>query len=103
MKDREEQNAGVDGWGLIKCILVPLERPRNTFNYHMCFILYQVCFYRTKLLRSKYVVGIYHRIYKIVFCKIEVSLPHSCFCLVMKRFSSWRGVALHEMAKIVVA
>ena len=26
MKDREEQNAGVDGWGLIKCILVPLER-----------------------------------------------------------------------------
>ena len=69
MKDREEQNAGVDGWGLIKCILVPLERPRNTFNYHMCFILYQVCFYRTKLLTSKYVVGIYHRIYKIVFCK----------------------------------
>ena len=29
MKDRKEQNAGVDGWGLIKCMLVPLERPRN--------------------------------------------------------------------------
>ena len=29
IKDRKEQNAGVDGWGLIKCILVPLERPRN--------------------------------------------------------------------------
>ena len=55
----------------------------------MCFILYQVCFYRTKLLRSKYVVGIYHRIYKIVFCK-RLSLRTAVF------ISSWNASPLGE-------
>ena len=39
----------------------------------MCFIWYQVCFYRTKVFRSKCVVGINHRIDQTDFCMKLVS------------------------------